>query len=120
MPKRKPKPKKAAKPPTLAMLKKQARTKARKALVAWSKQVRERDGNACVVCGKAAYLNAHHLIPRERFHQYELEIDNGIALCPSHHKYGSFSAHRHPIWFALWLRQNRPELFIAAEARITL
>jgi hypothetical protein len=89
-----------------------ARSAKRKALHEWSLAVRARDGNKCAVCGKTEYLNAHHLVPKERFPQHQLNVDNGISLCPSCHKYGSFSFHRHPLWSAQWLEQNRPKQYM--------
>jgi 5-methylcytosine-specific restriction endonuclease McrA len=103
---------------TKAKLKSLARTAKRKALSEWSKAVRDRDGNKCAVCGKTEHLNAHHLIPKERFCQYQFEISNGIAICSFCHKFSGFSAHRHPIWFAYWLQQNRPEQYRIAIDRI--
>jgi 5-methylcytosine-specific restriction endonuclease McrA len=96
---------------TKAKIKKMARTAKRKQLVQWSKDVRERDGYKCAVCGKTEYLNAHHLIPKERFPQHQFDVKNGITLCPSCHKYGSYSFHRHPLWSVDWLKNNRPEQY---------
>jgi 5-methylcytosine-specific restriction endonuclease McrA len=97
---------------TQKKLKSMARTAKRKALAEWSLKVRERDGMKCAVCGKTEYLNAHHLIPKERFPQHQLEVINGITVCPLCHKYGSFSFHRHPLWSSNWLAQNRPEQYV--------
>ena len=96
---------------TKAKLRSMARTANRKALAEWSKEVRNRDGNKCVVCGKTEYIQAHHLIPKERFPQYKFIIDNGLSLCPTCHKYGNFSFHRHPIWSVLWLEKNKLEQY---------
>lgn len=57
------------------------------------------------------HLHAHHLLPKERYPEYRFKKVNGVCLCPTHHKYGRHSAHRNPIWFALWLRANRPEQY---------
>jgi hypothetical protein len=65
----------------------------------WSKQVKERDGNKCVICGRTDYLNSHHLIPRQ-IKYLRHDINNGITLCPLHHKYSSeLSAHKNPVYF---------------------
>jgi len=79
------------------------------ALSAWSAEVRK--GGCCAICGKSEYLNAHHLLPKERYQEFRLEPINGICLCPVHHKYGKYSAHRNMIWFACWLRKHRPEQY---------
>jgi len=78
----------------------------RKKLRQWSIDVRARDGNKCAVCGTDKFLQAHHLIPKE-IRESRFEIDNGIALCPSHHKYSlEISAHRNPLAFARWFEVN--------------
>ena len=96
---------------TKRKLQSMARTAKRKALQAWSVSVRQRDGNKCLVCGNVEYIQAHHVIPKERFPEYMFEIMNGVSLCPSCHKYGSFSFHRHPCWSVLWLQENRPDQY---------
>jgi hypothetical protein len=95
-----------------------ARSKLRSKLTAWSKQIRATYGNKCAVCGSDRFIQAHHILPKERFPEYALEPDNGIALCPSHHKFGSFSFHRNPIWSALWLIANRTDLWNTACFRV--
>ena len=84
----------------------------------WSKEVRERDGNRCVICGKEKYVQAHHILPKRFFRKFALEIDNGISLCPAHHCFGKFSAHMNSIWFSEWLKNNRPEQFEKALERL--
>lgn len=78
----------------------------RKALAEWSLAVRA--CGCCAVCGATAHLNAHHLLPKERYPEFKLVVTNGVALCPTCHKWGKFSAHRNPIWFTIWLRRARP------------
>lgn len=94
---------------TKAKIKKMARTAKRKQLIQWSKDVRERDGNKCIVCGKTEYLNAHHLIPKKRFPQYMLEINCGITLCPYCHQFGPFAAETNGIFSAEFLKKYRIE-----------
>jgi hypothetical protein len=105
------KPKKSKKPKkiTKAKLAKMARTSKRKALQAWSKDVRV--GGKCEICGRTEFLDAHHLIPKERFPELQLCRENGICLCKLHHKFGKFSFHRHPLWSTIWLQKNKPEQF---------
>lgn len=74
----------------------------------WSLRVRERDGNKCAVCGSPNYVQSHHLLPKERYQEFKFKRINGLSLCPTHHKMGRFSAHRSPIWFTIWLKENRP------------
>lgn len=81
----------------------------RKADRLWSKIVAMTYGGKCALCGATEFVQAHHLIPREMFsHRYSIE--NGIALCPSHHKYSFIlSAHRSSMEFAKWLFINHPQ-----------
>jgi hypothetical protein len=64
----------------------------------WSSEVKDKCHNMCVICGDTERLNAHHIIPRE-FRETRWLLENGVALCPKHHKWGLFSAHRNPYWF---------------------
>ena len=57
------------------------------------------------------YVQAHHLLPKERYPEFKLDPNNGIPLCAKHHKFGRQSAHRNPIWFAVWLRARHPEVW---------
>lgn len=81
----------------------------RNRLAQWSKRVRE--VGCCAVCGSTKNLNAHHLLPKERYPEFKFKRINGLALCPNHHKFGRYSAHRNPIWFALWLEFERPKQY---------
>lgn len=80
-----------------------ARTAKRKQLLEWSRQVRERD-EKCIVCGRTDHLNAHHILPKETYKEFMFEPINGACLCPTHHKFGKYSAHKNPIWFAEFLK----------------
>jgi len=64
----------------------------------WAIRVKEKFDNSCIVCGKKEWLNAHHIIPKE-FKIARWDLNNGVALCPKHHKFGRFSAHRNALWF---------------------
>lgn len=90
----------------------------------WSRQVRERDDNACVICGRKSgeehlnyrgkiiktKLSAHHILPRQ-LKGTKHDISNGISLCGEHHKYsGEISAHKNPLAFFLWMEIHRPEI----------
>lgn len=79
-------------------------------LIAWGATIRS--VGVCAVCGRGSpevTLNAHHLLPKERYPEHKLRLKNGICLCYLHHKGGKFSAHRNSVWFSEWLKQNRPE-----------
>lgn len=108
---RKRKPKKVIKPKkiTKAKLAKKARTAARKSLAAWSLAVRKK--GKCDICKAKKNLQAHHLLPRERYKTLRIEIMNGVCLCPTCHKWGRKSAHRNSVFFSEWLRKERPEQF---------
>ena len=81
----------------------------RKKLEEWSKLVRSRDGNKCIICPNTEKINAHHIIPKQWKH-LALNIDNGISLCPSHHKYNTtISAHKNPLAFFIWMEKNRKD-----------
>ena len=54
--------------------------------------------STCVICGSKNLPNAHHIIPKG-FIETRWDVNNGIILCPKHHKWGKFSAHKHPLWF---------------------
>lgn len=77
----------------------------------WADKVKERDGHKCVYCGDKKMPNAAHIIPREiKYLKYD--IDNGITLCPKHHKFSfEFSAHLNPFRFNDWFLTNRPLQF---------
>lgn len=75
----------------------------------WRKVVYASNKGKCVICGTVEHINAHHLVPREIL-KYRHNPDNGITLCPSHHKYGNIlSPHRNPVRFFLWLQKHMPE-----------
>jgi hypothetical protein len=103
-----------------------AKAAPRNALKEWAAEVCK-DGK-CAVCGCGSHEvpirrgkrkgqmlvvnnHAHHLLPKERYKSLRLEPQNGVPLCPNHHKYHMFAAHRNPLWFAEWLRVNRPEQY---------
>lgn len=64
----------------------------------WANRVKLNCNNMCSICGSKNRLNAHHIIPRE-FKETRWLVENGVALCPRHHKFGLFSAHRNSYWF---------------------
>ena len=51
----------------------------------WRREVRQRDGDACSVCGVHLNLHIHHIKPLEKYPDFATEIDNGITLCGNCH-----------------------------------
>lgn len=88
-------------------LEKKARNKAMKE---WRLLVKKINGDKCVICGSSIRVNCHHIIPKE-FHETRYEGVNGITLCPKHHKFGKFSAHKNGLWFIDWLLGNQPNRY---------
>ncbi|MFA5396490.1 MAG: HNH endonuclease signature motif containing protein [Methanogenium sp.] len=84
-----------------------------KRLKVWAVGVKHRDLHKCVFCCSEKLLNAHHIIPRQ-IKAFMDDLDNGISLCPKHHKFSSeFSAHKNSFAFFLWFSKNRPQQFQA-------
>lgn len=59
-------------------------------LAAWSKAVRERDGNVCQWPGGCqtgdTRIDAHHIAKRSQRPDLRLNLSNGVALCRTHHE----------------------------------
>jgi len=55
-------------------------------------------GGKCAICGETHLANCHHIIPRE-FASLRFNPNNGIVLCPQHHRLTKWSAHVNPVWF---------------------
>ena len=93
------------------MIKKKKTPSLRRQLEVWSKKVRDRDENRCVICGSPDHVQAHHLMPKKFWKDYRLELNNGISLCAKHHSFGRWSIHKGVGDYALfcWLKDNRPE-----------
>lgn len=73
-----------------------------------SKSIRERDNNQCAMCGKTGLLHVHHILPKERYKELRFDKMNLITLCPSHHRFGKYSAHKNGLFFSEFLRLKRP------------
>jgi len=69
----------------------------------WRQRVLERWNNKCVICGSTKLPNCHHIVPKETFILLRYDPINGIVLCPKHHKFNKFSAHKNPLWFVSML-----------------
>ena len=80
----------------------------RKAFKLWSEKVRNAYNNKCAICGSEKMINAHHIESRKSA-SLRFSVEQGVALCPLHHKFDSKnSAHNGAIWFYQWLLKNRP------------
>lgn len=90
-------------------IEKRERNKARKE---WRDNIIISFSYKCAIpgCETAKKLNAHHIIPRE-FIETRYDSKNGIALCPTHHSFGKFSAHKNALWFSEFLRKEYPAHF---------
>ena len=92
----------------------------------WSLSVRERAGHACEYCGIKkgdihvnkkgesikTKIDSHHLQSRDvKDNPLKFDIYNGIAACPSCHKFGEDSFHRCPPTTMNWLLINSPERY---------
>ena len=51
----------------------------------WRREVKQRDGDACRVCGVHLNLHIHHIKPLEKYPDFATELDNGITLCGNCH-----------------------------------
>ena len=86
-----------------------------------SQLCRERANFKCEICGmkkgdihpntgKPQRVEAHHIMSRSNKDSVlKFKLQNLICLCTSCHKTNQFSAHKHSVWFAEWLRINKPE-----------
>ena len=77
----------------------------------WSIEVRRKWNNCCAYCGSTIRTNAAHIIPREIRH-FRHDLDNGVALCPKHHKFSfQWSAHLNPLAFYIWMAKTHADQF---------
>lgn len=75
----------------------------------WREAVKKRDNDKCVINDNCStgFIQAHHIIPREN-KIFRHDVDNGVCLCPRHHKYSyDLSAHKNSFVFFLWLLEHR-------------
>lgn len=71
----------------------------------WSLAVRSDWCNQCAVCGNSK-CEAHHLIPRQH-ERTRYDLNNGIALCASHHQFDpEISPHQNAAGWLLWLAEH--------------
>jgi hypothetical protein len=87
-----------AKPTAIGLKRGRIKAKANPKLQAWSRAVRERDGNGCQIArfaGMGAYpitgvecdgpVDPHHIAPRGRRRDLKYVVANGTCLCRRHH-----------------------------------
>ena len=55
-------------------------------LALWSKAIRLRDGEKCVLCHSNKKLSAHHIVRKSFMKELEFQTGNGITLCSNCHK----------------------------------
>jgi len=74
----------------------------------WSQVVKTRAGGVCERCGRSPEdrrgFHAHHVDGRNN-HRLRFEVRNGWASCAACHRW----AHDHPLLFAAWFQEHRPE-----------
>jgi len=80
--------------------------------IVFSKELKN-NGNFhfCQMCGcSEGKIDLHHIFKKTNY-KSKYWFDEGIiiSLCPKHHKFGTESAHGNPIFFADWLKENKPD-----------
>lgn len=92
-------------------IKRQERILNNKKLKQWSIDVRNRDGNKCLICLAIKYIHAHHIIPKD-IKEFKFDLDNGIALCAKCHRFSRIcSAHQNSFVFMIWFMEHRNEQY---------
>jgi 5-methylcytosine-specific restriction endonuclease McrA len=105
---------------TKAVLEKREKRKAKREFKeAWQKarkECLERDNYECQICrhkldkAKPRGTAVHHIIPRQ-YKGLFLDLDNLITLCSRCHRWSKNSPHQNALWFAEWLKKNKPEQY---------
>jgi hypothetical protein len=75
---------------------------------AWSKAIKVKAGFKCEKCGKETTLNSHHVYSRSN-RSVRWDLTNGYCLCVAHHTFGSWSAHKSPLEFIEFAKEQRGE-----------
>jgi hypothetical protein len=65
----------------------------------WRECILLKFGGKCIVCLDTIRPNCHHIVPEQMFAFLRYHPDNGVVLCPKHHKFNKFSAHKNALWF---------------------
>lgn len=105
---------------TKAILKKREKRKEKQEFKeAWQKarkECLERDNYKCQICShkfddtKPSGTAVHHIIPRQ-YKELFLDLNNLITLCSRCHHWDKDSPHQNALWFAEWLKKNKPEQY---------
>jgi hypothetical protein len=84
------------------------------ALNLWRLAIRARARYKCEVpdCGKTKLVNAHHIESYITNRRLRYDLENGICLCPTHHKFGWLSAHKSFCFMTELLGEVRYESFL--------
>lgn len=82
-----------------------------------SRRTRE-ESPQCAICGNTERLQVHHILDKRLYPDYRLDPENLIVLCPKCHTFGRHSAHGNGLWFAEWMRTNRPNQWEWAAERM--
>ena len=65
----------------------------------WAKRVKQRDDYICQHChldGLPHEMDAHHIVPKSKYPQYYLDLDNGQTLCRECHRIEHFKKPNNP------------------------
>lgn len=75
----------------------------------WKEKTKLFYSNKCAIpkCTNTNMLNCHHIIPKG-IKELRTDERNGILLCPLHHKWGTNSAHKNPLWFFIIMERYYP------------
>jgi len=58
---------------------------------AWTREVKDRAGHVCAICGAADELHAHHIESFARNKDLRYDVNNGVCVCARCHR----AIHRH-------------------------
>ena len=47
----------------------------------WADNVKNRDNDTCVICGKNTKTHAHHILPKSKYPELAMDVNNGVTLC---------------------------------------
>jgi len=72
----------------------------------WAILVKQRAGYKCERSGKIAYLNSHHVFSKSNL-SVRWDLDNGVCLNAGWHTLQTNSAHKNPIEFINWIKDQR-------------
>lgn len=63
----------------------------------------------CEICGAKEMVQAHHIESFWVFPHLRYDPHNGVAGCPTHHKFGRESFHKSFIFTYRFLQEKRPD-----------